>query len=91
VTEWSFHVVLEIEGRILDLDFTSQPDVVSTLTYAAAMWEKGPLAPAPDVEPLYVRRIPALEYLAQYANNWRFYEEGGGGRYPAVEISTLIR
>jgi hypothetical protein len=90
VREWSFHVVLEINGRILDLDFTSRPDVVSALSYAAAMWEKGPMAISQKTEPLYVRRIPARTYLSQYKNNWSYFEAGGGGRFPAVEMTEAL-
>lgn len=90
VSEWSFHVVVEIEGRILDLDYTSQPDVQSVEQYAAAMWRKGPLAVSPTSQPLFVREIPALEYLGQYASNWDFYISGAQGRYPAVEMSNLL-
>jgi hypothetical protein len=90
ISEWSFHVVLEIEGRILDLDFTAEPHVVSTAAYAGVMWQKGALAQQSDARPLYVRQIPAREYLAQYSNNWTYYEMGGDGRYPAVEMSALL-
>ena len=90
VHDWSFHVVLEIEGRILDLDFTSHPDVVSAISYAAAMWEKGPMAVSKNSEPLYVRQIPARDYLSQYKQNWTYFQAGGDGRYPAVEISELL-
>lgn len=90
VSEWSFHVVVELEGRILDLDFTSRPEVESIVEYAAVMWQKGPLAVSPDGQPLFVREIPALDYLTQYRNNWDFYIDGGQGRYPAVEMSNLL-
>ena len=90
VREWSFHVVLEISGRILDLDFTSRPDVVSVISYAAAMWEKGPMAVSKNSEALFVRQIPARAYLSQYKNNWAFFQSGGGGLYPSVEMSELL-
>jgi hypothetical protein len=90
VREWSFHVVLEIDGRILDLDFTSRPDVVSVVSYAGAMWEKGPMAVLKNSDPLYVREIPARVYLSQYKNNWSYFQTGAGGRYPAVEMSELL-
>ncbi len=90
VREWSFHVVLEIDGRILDLDFTSRPDVVSALSYAGAMWEKGPMAVGKAGAPLYVRQIPARTYLTQYKNNWSYFESGANGRYPAVEMSEVL-
>jgi|GEM_PF-4826242 len=88
--EWSFHVVLEIDGRLLDLDFTSHPDVVSVVSYAAAMWEKGPMAVTHLSEPLFVRQIPARDYLSTYSNNWDYFISGGRGRYPAVEMSDLL-
>jgi hypothetical protein len=90
VRDWSFHVVLEIEGRILDLDFTSHPDVVSLISYAGAMWEKGPMAVSKNSEPLFVRQIPARDYLNQYKNNWSYFQTGGGGQYRAVEMSDLL-
>lgn len=86
-TSWSFHVVLEIEGRILDLDFTDQPQVTSVRSYALTMWGKSAI---PGGELLYVRQIPALEYLHEYANNWEDYLNGLGGRYAAVEMSVLL-
>ena len=88
--EWAFHVVLELDGRIMDLDFTSKPDVVSVVSYAGAMWEKGPFAVARAGETLFVRQIPARDYLAQYSNNWSYFQEGGRGRYPAVDMSELV-
>jgi hypothetical protein len=90
VSEWGFHVVVELEGRILDLDFTSRPDVESIVDYAAVMWHKGPLAVATDGQPLLVREIPALDYLTHYRNNWDFYINDPQGLYPATEMSDLL-
>lgn len=91
ISEWAFHVVISVKGRILDLDFTAQPQVLLQVQYAAQMWQKGPLArPQEDQRPLFVRKIPATDYLQQYTDNWFYYVSGGNGRYPAVEMSTLF-
>ena len=90
VNEWSFHVVIEIDGRILDLDYTDRPEVASLPAYAAAMWQKGPLVVKPDQQPLYVREIPAADYLNRYSGNYSWFLGGADGRYPAAELTTLL-
>lgn len=88
--EWSFHVVVEIEGHVLDLDYTSHPEVVSKLEYAKLMWQKGPGLSKPDPQKLFTRVIPAKDYLSSYSGNWSWYAAGGGGRYPAVDFNSLL-
>jgi hypothetical protein len=90
VNEWSFHVVIQIEGRILDLDYTDRPEVATVPAYAAAMWQKGPLVVKPDEQPVFVRVIPAADYLNRYSGNYSWFVGGAEGRYPAAELTTLL-
>ena len=89
-TEWSFHVVVEVQGRVLDLDFTDHPRVVSKAEYGSLMWQKGPSAVIVDKQVLFARVIPARDYLSSYTGNWTWYASGGGGRYDAVVFDTLL-
>lgn len=90
VKEWNFHVVVQIDGRILDLDFMERPEAVPTRAYGAAMWQKGPQAVQAERHPLFVRSIPAADYLKTYSGNWSWFVSGGDGRYPAVEFDSLL-
>lgn len=90
VREWTFHVILLIEGKILDLDFTNEPVVVELNDYFGRMFGKGPLAVQPAKADLYFRSIPAADYYSSYTGNWEWYAKGGGGRYPAINLETLF-
>jgi hypothetical protein len=89
VREWTFHVVLLIDDKILDLDFTNSPVVVSKDDYFARMFGKGPLATQPAKPALFLRSIPADDYYSSYTGNWEWYARGAGGRYPALNLETL--
>lgn len=90
IREWTFHVVLLIDGKILDLDFTNDPVVVDVSEYFARMFGKGPLATQKSKQDLYVRSIPAADYYSSYSGNWDWYLKGGGGRFPAMAVETLF-
>lgn len=90
VREWTFHVVLQLKGKILDTDFTDQPTVISTEDYFARMFGKGPQATTKASQALFVRTIPAVEYFNTYRINWGWFLSGAGGRYPAKNLETLF-
>lgn len=70
-TQWSFHVVLEYRGIILDPDFDNQPRMVHAVDYFEKMWSVRP--GKRGIESLFVRSIAALEYLRDYENNWQHF------------------
>lgn len=70
-TEWAFHVVLEINGMILDPDFGDHPHAVSVTEYFQKMWGVG--HDNLGDEALFVRAIPAPDYLSSYRGNWKYF------------------
>lgn len=88
--EWTFHVVLQVENKILDLDFTNDPVIVETSEYFARMFGQGPLATQKSKQTLYFRSIPAADYLVSYTGNWEWFLAGGGGRFAPQNLSGLF-
>jgi hypothetical protein len=56
---WQFHVVLEKDGIIYDPDFSSKATPLKTQEYFETMFHDGR-------NDMYVREIPAMEYMVQY-------------------------
>jgi len=90
VDEWSFHVILVIENRVLDLDFTNKPEITNLQDYFGRMFYKGPKAVGVARAPLFIRSIPALDYLHSYTGNWSWYLNESEASYPAVDVETQI-
>jgi hypothetical protein len=88
INEWTFHVILEIDKKILDLDFTNTPQITPVDDYYAQMFGKGPKATQVSKQTLYLRSIPALDYLRSYTGNWEWYVSGAGGRYRAINLES---
>jgi hypothetical protein len=86
---WLFHVCLEYQGRILDLDYGHSPQAVSTRDYFASMFSS-------ELSDLSFRSIPAVDYLREYdaqdpSRNWQYYLSGGGRRFPISEVLDWLR
>lgn len=70
---WVFHVNLEYDGVIFDLDFRHWPHPTAVDPYFRAMFSES------ERKSLYVRAIPATEYLREYDNsrestkNWKYF------------------
>jgi hypothetical protein len=94
---WSFHVVLEEHDKIYDLDFGGAPQIVSKDEYFMRMFY------LPDLRypklTLFMRVVPALEYLDQYQedqvderSNYKDFIAGkvNGRIYPLINLGQLL-
>ncbi|MES2856280.1 MAG: hypothetical protein V4692_10480, partial [Bdellovibrionota bacterium] len=70
---WSFHVVLLLDGKILDLDFTENPTWVDAERYFVEMWNEVPDQALSSEQPLLVREFSAKDYRSRYTGNWNAF------------------
>ncbi len=84
---WMFHVNLLVGTKILDLDFGHWPSPIDAEEYFRRMF--------PQQAEIYVRSVPAEEYLADYLigiedHDWRKYLFHGEPRYPARRLPDFL-
>jgi hypothetical protein len=60
--EWKFHVVLEYQGRILDLDHGDEPRDVTPAQYFEQMFLRGSWLREELLAQMKVRAVPAVDY-----------------------------
>jgi hypothetical protein len=95
---WHYHVVLEFEGRIFDLDFTDKPQTLDRQSYmeeffvsAGLIQEyKGRVWGHPD--DLLVMVVPGDQYLthaAQRSHSYEFHKKMLSD-YPALPLSVYL-
>lgn len=93
---WTFHVVLEKNGLIYDLDFTHKPEALSVPEYFTKMFVGKNLKYNP-IETITMREIPAHEYLNEYSEqpngdrNADYYRFNSENRYPSQRLSDYIK
>ncbi len=92
---WMFHVVLVQKGNVYDLDFQKKPNVVKAAEYFQKMFVGSKAQTQNPLETIFVREIPALEYLSQYSegpnskfdsNYYRFKAE----EYPLQSLNMYL-
>ena len=62
VRAWGFHVVLDYQGMILDLDYTEEPLIVPIQEYFMSMFPE-------ESSQMFVRPIPTSDYLRDYTED----------------------
>ena len=86
---WNFHVILERDGLIYDLDYTTQPQITDVFTYFEKMFR------VPGVNVKYVARIiDADEYLANYETNGKdadYYIYNHDHFYPLQDVLNYLK
>jgi len=89
-SSWSFHVVLEIEGKVVDFDFTDTPQFIDAEQYFFEMWDKVPNQALSSSELLFIREIPALTYRNQYRGDWSAFTGSAGSVYRTQPVETWL-
>jgi hypothetical protein len=74
---WAFHVVLLVQDRILDLDFTDKPEPVEIESYFLDMWQKVPVADLSSTEPVLIQEFSAADYRLRFSGDWKAFLAAG--------------
>jgi hypothetical protein len=91
---WPFHVVLEVDGKIIDPDYHHGEDAEVPKVYFERMFGK-----AAKEKPLRVRPIPAADYKRDYKETWLlrdrghfWYSYGAEAEriYPGVDLKAFV-
>lgn len=90
---WTYHVILQVEGRIYDFDYGRQAMAPSLKDYFNSMWVGTMPFSFNPLERIKMRAIPAQEYLKKYEvqnpdsfREMRFDET----HYPHVSVEEYL-
>ncbi len=90
VTDWQFHVLLESQGYIYDLDYTINPQIPTVSEYFHKMFGVS----SQNGQKMVVRVIPAQEYSEAYddiGQNWDYYINNPEGFYPLEDVLSYLK